>query len=561
MNRKKILSSLFIFSSIVVNAQWSTSPTQNNPVSLASQGQEFPKAASDGSGGAIICWRDFRSQTSLDIYAQHLSSSGNATWTPNGIPVCVVTGDQYDPNIISDGNGGAIIAWTDARGGNNYSGLYVQKIDASGNLLWPTNGVEITMDSVVSEAPNMISDGAGGVFITWEDIRKEGGVTGDIYAQHIDASGNIKWAARGVVICNASSDQQSPGIVSDNAGGAIIIWEDGRQPMDINVYAQRINSAGVIQWTGNGIPVSSSADHDRSPKAISDGNGGAIISWLDGSNSFIAAQKINSAGEIQWNSAGLSITGNYYNYKLQLCTDGSGGAIIAWESLSTPVSAQRVNSTGTIEWPNPVTVSDSVFTQEKPQLVSDNDGGAIIVWQDQRNGFFNMQIMAQHLNASGQRMWDIDGIDVSATTYDVNDYDYRQEPQILATGSGEAIVFWSDYRNGGGQKDIYAQLLGAGAIAPAIVTSLNEISMTQLNAYPNPASNQNTITLVLGSSSTVNITLVNALGQTESVLLQENLAAGNYNVNWDASKLASGLYFLQLQSNEAITVKSILIQH
>ncbi|MCX6182603.1 MAG: T9SS type A sorting domain-containing protein [Bacteroidetes bacterium] len=557
-----IIAALLLVSNPII-AQWSVVPTQNNAISLANKGQEFSTVTSDGAGGAIICWRDFRSETSLDIYAQRINSAGANMWTNNGISICSFQGDQYDPNIISDGAGGAFIAWTDSRGGNNHSGLYVQRIDAGGNLLWTSGGVEITADSVVSEAPKMVADANGGVIIAWEDIRKQSGVTGDIYAQRINAFGVIQWASRGVAICRLDGDQQGPSIVSDNAGGAIIVWEDARQSFDLNIYAQRINAAGVSQWTSNGIPVSSNADNDKEPKAISDGNGGIVVSWLHSSSSFVIAQKLNSNGVLQWDNAGVSITNSYYNYKVQMCTDGAGGAIIAWESLVTQVSAQRVTTSGSLHWGNSVFVSDSLFTQEKPQLISDNNGGAIVVWQDQRKGFFNTQIMAQHFNAVGQKMWAVDGIEVSSATYDVNDYDYKQEPQITSNGSGEAIVVWGDYRNES-YKDVYAQLLGTNGISPAIVTSVNEVNalpFSQLSTYPNPVNDQSSIEFVLSSSSPVQIQVLNMLGETEIVILNNHYEAGNYSINWDASKLSNGPYLLQVKNKETVCTKQILVQH
>ena len=40
----------------------------------------------------------------------------------------------------------------------------------------------------------------------------------------------------------------NPHINSDDNGGVIIAWADARNGNGNNVYAQRINSSGVIQW-------------------------------------------------------------------------------------------------------------------------------------------------------------------------------------------------------------------------------------------------------------------------------------------------------------------------
>jgi len=41
----------------------------------------------------------------------------NAQWQPDGVPICTATDDQEQPTIVTDGSGGAIIAWQDYRDG------------------------------------------------------------------------------------------------------------------------------------------------------------------------------------------------------------------------------------------------------------------------------------------------------------------------------------------------------------------------------------------------------------------------------------------------------------
>src|SRR5205809_4830636 len=80
------------------------------PVCTASGFQSAPTAVPDGSGGTIIAWVDERSSP-FRIYAQHLDSTGVSQWTANGAPLCSSGGPQYYPAAISDGLGGAIVAW------------------------------------------------------------------------------------------------------------------------------------------------------------------------------------------------------------------------------------------------------------------------------------------------------------------------------------------------------------------------------------------------------------------------------------------------------------------
>ena len=75
-------------------AAWPSDPTVNVPVCTAANTQQNPRSCSDGAGGAIIAWFDYRSDGSGDIYAQRIGRDGVPLWTANGVAVCTATGGQ-----------------------------------------------------------------------------------------------------------------------------------------------------------------------------------------------------------------------------------------------------------------------------------------------------------------------------------------------------------------------------------------------------------------------------------------------------------------------------------
>jgi hypothetical protein len=62
--------------------------------------------------------------------------------------------------------------------------------------------------------------------------------------------------------------------------------------------------------------------------------------------------------------------------------------------------------------------------------------------------------------------------------------------------------------------------------------------------------------------SVVQLNIFNILGQKVATLVNQKLAAGNYEVVWDASSFATGLYFCQLKKGSKImqTRKLILLK-
>jgi hypothetical protein len=85
--------------------------------------------------------------------------------------------------------------------------------------------------------------------------------------------------------------QTLPQIASDNMGGAIITWQDGRAFIN-DIYAQRIDADGAAQWTNNGVPVCNAALPQENPCIVSDGGNGAIMAWEDDRNSVTTARDI-----------------------------------------------------------------------------------------------------------------------------------------------------------------------------------------------------------------------------------------------------------------------------
>ncbi len=99
------------------------------------------------------------------------------------------------------------------------------------------------------------------------------------------------------------------------------------------------------------------------------------------------------------------------------------------------------------------------------------------------------------------------------------------------------------------------------------ITGVEEINsnipskFTVKQNYPNPFNPTTNIEFSIPLKSKVSLKVFNVLGQEVAQLVNKELAAGNYNVNFDASNLTSGIYFYTLSSsNFTQTKKMILLQ-
>ncbi|MCB0258768.1 MAG: T9SS type A sorting domain-containing protein, partial [Calditrichaeota bacterium] len=66
--------------------------------------------------------------------------------------------------------------------------------------------------------------------------------------------------------------------------------------------------------------------------------------------------------------------------------------------------------------------------------------------------------------------------------------------------------------------------------------------------YPNPFNNSTTIEFSLPESGFVTLKIYNLLGQETATIVSAKLVAGNYQYRWNASSLASGIYYYRLES-------------
>ncbi len=447
-----------------VNAQWSPDPSINNPICNYTSHQMDEQMVADGSGGAFVTWRDGRNiSTQMDIYVQHISSTGALLWNPDGVAICNATNDQFAPRIILDGSGGAIIVWFDNRTGN-YD-IYAQRIDANGNVQWTTDGVAVCTATGNQNAQQIMSDGNGGAFIVWCDGRTSG-PSADIYAQRINSSGVPQWTADGVIVSNAFSLQNIPQLVTDGNGGFIVSWEDWRNFSQTDIYAQRVASNGFYSWNFNGNPICTETNGAQyNSKIISDGSGGAIICWQDkrtSSSDDIYAQKINNSGTVQWANNGVMVC-NAAGLQLseQMISDGSGGAIMVWEDrrVGRDIYAQRLHTSGVAQWTaNGMMVCDDLSIQTEPQIVPASGGASIITWSDYR-GSSPGDVYVQKLNSSGATQWTANGLPVSNATND------QAVPAIVSDGNDGALIAWRDLRNAA-DYDIYGSRVFSDGTLP-----------------------------------------------------------------------------------------------
>lgn len=79
------------------------------------------------------------------------------------------------------------------------------------------------------------------------------------------------------------------------------------------------------------------------------------------------------------------------------------------------------------------------------------------------------------------------------------------------------------------------------------------------NNVPNPFNPSTTISYAIPTRSHVTLTVFNTLGQKVTELVNGEKDAGSYNVTFDASGLASGVYLYRMQAGSFVQTKKLVV--
>lgn len=181
------------------NCVWGTGC--NDSVAVVSGTNYQAELTSDGNNGAFIAWRDSRSG-SFQVYGQHISSTGVELWGAADKLVSTYSGQTL--TLSADQSGGVFIGFYYYVDSTIRANVYVQRMDASGNQLWGATGKAAVNVIHDQKEPNILSDGNNGVYVSWTDWRVLGSSgASSIYMQRLNSNGDPyggNWIQDGIPI-------------------------------------------------------------------------------------------------------------------------------------------------------------------------------------------------------------------------------------------------------------------------------------------------------------------------------------------------------------------------
>ncbi len=442
-----------------------------------------------GEEETAFVWSDCRwtrgGEGDRGVFIEIINSDGEVVFgnERGGLMVANARGRQEDPGVWPSSDGGWFIAWEDFDV-DSLGDIYCTKINSDYEIVWGTDEPErvpVCVQNGVQEGVRIVDDGEGGCIIAWKDLRN--GDQGDLYAQHIRSDGrpDPNWTANGIAVARAPGGQLSHTADTDGAGGMMLGWKDGREEGDANIWVQRINPEGELMWgNGQGLIVCGEASNQGTPKLCPDGAGGIFVSWVDERNvggdpatgKDIFVQRVNADGELMWDDnegTGVELcTANREQTSNRIVASRSGEAIVSWEDYrSDPdirdIYAMRISGVNDMvkEWNQPqgMPVCINEDNQQGARLFPDGAGGAFFVWEDERDGGTpEVDIWAQRLSISGEPVWAEDGVPVCTSDH------LQHSALVRISADGAPNIIWADFRSG--SQLVYLQRLNPNNGSP-----------------------------------------------------------------------------------------------
>jgi hypothetical protein len=468
--------------------------------------------------------------TILFLIQFSLSAQG---WHP--VVTLVSTGfDARYPDITVFENNIHVV-WEDYRDVSTRQVYYKRSTDSG--LNWnPGERLSINPDNSVKP---IIAVAQNNVHVVWQDHRDHGGAGGDIYYRR--STNNGDWFEPTVRLTNFVSFKYYYDIdaFEDNIH---IVWGDDRNGGDIYYISSTDNG---LTWSPEFL-LTNPTSLDINPKISTSGNNVFIV-WdsqrggthevyfrrsTDNGNTWDPEEKLTSSNINAFNCDITSFDNNIH---------------ITWEDHRTGPSGEifyiRSINFGA-DWSAETRLTFNAVNIKSPYIASFQEK-VHLIWPDKRNPELEVFYLRSIDNGDN---WEAEELLSS-----IPGHSWFSK---VTAFEGNVFVIWEDLFIGGASKIMFRR-----STSPAPVN--NEINPpTEFGFdqnYPNPFNPVTRIKYQIPELSFVTLKVFDVLGNEITTLVNEEKPLGNYEIQFDATNLPSGVYFYRLQAGSFVETKKMVL--
>ena len=551
-----------------------------------------PKVTATSEGNFVVGW--LKSGTSDVLCFQKISADGQVMWSESGI---IFSGGPDEslsaPDLVQAENDDVIALWKNSTGPPwaPTTLLYTQKLDSDGRPAWNPAGVLIYNLGGISAwtYPLIYPDENGGAFYTWYDSPAG---EFNVWVQHVDADGNLVFPMNGVQASTNSIDRlhMNPTLSYLPLSEELyVFWvETNGGQSQYGVYGQKFSTQGNRLWTDSGHEFIGLGGDQISFVRSTPAGESLFIGYFESQstlNTAVNTFKIDPDGNMLWNPQALSSATLGGKDDLLMVVNTENRAFLAWDDSRNDngdIYAQNINPDGSLGNQLPSTIVVTLTPVNPPIIIPSNGGAFDFNIEIANNGTapetFDIWTMATlpggvefgplidvpNFNLNAGLSVDRDrtqnvpmGAPSGNYTYDayVGDYpnvviaeDHFPFEKLSESDKGLSIPNWKCWGEDFAENPSEFKTPSPGRF----ILHPN---------HPNPFNPETIISFSLSEASEISLSVYDIQGREIVELFEGWQSAGLHEVSFNGEDLAGGVYFARLtDGNFHHTQKLLLIK-
>ena len=517
----------------------------------------------DGSGNVYVCGVSGITNQGDDLTLVKYNSTGTQQWVRNYNPSAADFNDCAYAVTIDNQNNIIVVGYQENPATGTGRDYAIVKISSTNTLMWSNSYAQFA--NFEDEALAVAVDNLRNIYVTG---RSQGNAAGyDIVTIKFNENGSPQWSK----LCRSSANGDDQGVaIAVSGDGFVYVTGFIEIPSsNYNMITLKYNPAtGDTLWVNR---YDSTGTFDQAKSIRIAGNDAITITGASSSNTSgedIKTIQYGSAGNVKWKK-GYNGPGNRNDRGISVTSDIAGNIYVAgWVDTAVTGTANldymtiKYDINGNQVWAQKYFPPQGNNGDDRPcYILTDNSNNVYVTGTCNFVSTFNDYVTVKY-NSAGVKLWDV------SYNYSPNNDD---DNAIMAALDASNNVYVTGYgiNTSNNLSDFvtikYSQVNGIVKIGDE---TPNSFSLSQ--NYPNPFNPTTRLRFGIPKGRSelrfVSLKIYDMLGREIETLLNESLQPGTYEVDWDASKYASGVYYYKMVVGDlsvasfAVTGKMVLMK-
>lgn len=451
-----------VLATALLGAQWTCDSSQNEPLAVQPERQNWPLVEARSDGGMYFAWHSWTAN-GPHVRLQRYAPDGLPLWGPDGILVSDnfdVTGTHWQ--LLVDSSDGVVIALADMRDDPSRE-VYLYRFEGQGAALWGSDGLRVSVSTNVDYWPHVAELPAGDFVVVWSSDPGLPTIPGSIRMQRVTPSGAPHFPTSGVQVASSApiTAPQRPRVLPVGSDAVLIAWLNGLDA-PINLLAQRFSSTtGAAEWSFPVPVLDDPASNALNAPTLVAGPSESV--WIAFNKTLSgqlgpAVQRLDANAQEGFPHNGILLaTDSTTGTSPEVAYDEQADSIaLAWVGVAGydfALRAQRVGPTGNLEWPagssGGTTIATPSANFKEGVTLERLAEGVSVGWIESTP--LGMRTVAQIVSEEGLPQLGADGVELTPAA------GIKFGLVGTAIADGQVVFAWEDTRTG--EPNVFGQLL------------------------------------------------------------------------------------------------------